>query len=247
MNDSIPLEEYQVILCTVKAVSKTNVIVNIEDLGIDGNIPVSEVAPGRIRNLRDYVVPNKKIVCKVLRVDPSGTVVLSLRRVSQKERKEVMDAYSKENTALSVLRVVIPDHSIALDLSKRICSSESLKLHEFFLKARDSPVILDKYFSKSDSVKLSKILLEKKERDKELKKEFSLSTSDHSGVLLIQEALGGCDSGDSCSVSYLGGGKYVIKTSAKDLKTADNLLSSHIQSIEKFSKSKGMSFVVKEK
>src|SRR3989344_4876424 len=84
------LEIGENILCTVERIEGTVVFVSLDNRK-EGSIVVSEIAPGRIRNLRDYVVPKKKIVCKILRISDRGNVELSLRRVSAKERKEVMD------------------------------------------------------------------------------------------------------------------------------------------------------------
>ena len=86
------LEQGDVVLCTVEKINGTIVFVNIDDLNKQGSIILSEIAPGRIRNLRDYVVPKKKIVCKVLRETDRGDLHLSLRRVTQKEqdRKSVV-------------------------------------------------------------------------------------------------------------------------------------------------------------
>ena len=83
-------EEGDLVLCTVDRIVGTVVFVKIKskDKEIEGSIVLSEIAPGRIRNLRDYVVPKKKIVCKILRIKGEN-IELSLRRVSQKERKEV--------------------------------------------------------------------------------------------------------------------------------------------------------------
>ena len=59
------IEEGQIVLCTVDKIVGTTVFVKIEDNG-EGTITTSEISPGRIRNLRKYVIPGKKIVCKVL-------------------------------------------------------------------------------------------------------------------------------------------------------------------------------------
>ena len=77
----------------MKRISGTTVFVSIEDDG-EGTIITSEIAPGRIRNLRDYVVPGKKIVCKILSIDKAGNIHLSLRRVTDKEKREVMEQYN---------------------------------------------------------------------------------------------------------------------------------------------------------
>ena len=59
------LEVGDVVLCTVDRIAGTVVFVKIEGNG-EGSVIISEIAPGRIRNLRDYVVPKKRIVCKIL-------------------------------------------------------------------------------------------------------------------------------------------------------------------------------------
>ena len=77
-------------LCTVKRVEGTTAFLEIENFpGVQATMIFSEVSPGRIRNIRDFVVPKKKIVCKVLRISDRGNIELSLRRVTQKEKKEV--------------------------------------------------------------------------------------------------------------------------------------------------------------
>ncbi len=89
-------KEDEIVLCTVKRIEGTSVFLTIEGGG-EGSMTFSEVSPGRIRNIREFIVPNKKIVCKVLRI--KGTQIeLSLRRVTAKEREEVLEWYTKEKT-----------------------------------------------------------------------------------------------------------------------------------------------------
>src|SRR4030065_438102 len=97
------LEVGDIVLCTVDRIVGTVVFVKIpsENREIEGSILMSEIAPGRIRNIRDYVVPKKKIACKVLRISPQGNTELSLRRVSQKEKKEVIEQEKQEKSYIS--------------------------------------------------------------------------------------------------------------------------------------------------
>jgi hypothetical protein len=53
--------ENDIVLCTVDKIDGTTVFVILED-GSQGAIVTSEIAPGRIRNIREYVSPNKKMV-----------------------------------------------------------------------------------------------------------------------------------------------------------------------------------------
>jgi translation initiation factor 2 alpha subunit (eIF-2alpha) len=97
--------EGDLIICKVINIAKTTVFVETLS-GVQGSMVLSEIAPGRIRNLRVYVVPNKIIVCKVLHVK-GDHLFLSLRRVKEKDRKELMAQYKKEKTYESVIRKLL--------------------------------------------------------------------------------------------------------------------------------------------
>ena len=88
--------ENDLVVCKVINIVGTTVFVETED-GINGSIVVSEIAPGRIRNLRAYVVPNKLIVCKVLSVGDRH-LFLSLRRVKDKEKRNDLWEYHQKNS-----------------------------------------------------------------------------------------------------------------------------------------------------
>ena len=99
------LEEGQIVQCTVDKILGTTIFVRIEDNG-EGTITTSEIAPGRIRNLRDYVVPGKKIVCKILKIQ-GDKIYLSLRRVKQNEKKAKEMAEKLWNEVTKKVRVYV--------------------------------------------------------------------------------------------------------------------------------------------
>jgi len=144
------IAEGSLVLCTVKKIEKTTIFLEIEGNG-EGSMHLSEVAAGRIRNLRDYVFPNKKIVCKVLAIEP-GNIQLSLRRVTAKERESVLEHSKKEKRFISMLKVVLPNPE---ELIRKI--RENHDLVDFLEEAHDSPAILEKFFTKNESEKLIKI------------------------------------------------------------------------------------------
>ena len=80
-------EVNDVVICTVKKVLPNSVFVEMDEYGKEGMVHISEVSPGRIRNIRDFVVEGKKIICKVLRINQErGHVDLSLRRVNVSQK-----------------------------------------------------------------------------------------------------------------------------------------------------------------
>ena len=107
------INEGDIVLCTVKSIVGTSVFVHIEGDG-EGTIVTSEIAPGRIRNIRDYVVPGKKIACKVLRIDDRNNIYLSLRRVTSKERNEIAEKFEKEKEYQSIIKAVVKEKSVII-------------------------------------------------------------------------------------------------------------------------------------
>ena len=99
-------EEGELVLCTVTSVQFHSVFVDIDEYGKSGLIHISEVSPGRIRNIRDFVKECKKIVCKVLRInEEKGYIDLSLRRDNESEKIRKIDYNKKEQNSEKILKI----------------------------------------------------------------------------------------------------------------------------------------------
>ena len=81
-------KEGEIVLCTVKKISYHSVFLKLDEYNnLEGMMHISEIAPGRIRTIRDYVKEGKKVVCKILRVNKiTKSIELSLRRVNKMQR-----------------------------------------------------------------------------------------------------------------------------------------------------------------
>src|SRR3989339_907416 len=87
----------EIVLCKVTKLFPNSVFVDLLEYGDSGMVHISEVSPGRIRNLRDYVSIGRQIVCKVLRLDrEKGHIDLSLRRVNSTQRVEKLEEIKQE-------------------------------------------------------------------------------------------------------------------------------------------------------
>jgi len=232
------LEVGDIVLCTVDRIVGTVVFVKIDEGG-EGSIILSEIAPGRIRNLRDYVVPKKKIVCKVLRVS-GNKIDLSLRRVTQKEQKEIKEQYKQEKSYKSILKSVLGEKvdKIIQEITKQD------NIYEFLQEAKENPKELEKLVGKKDTKKILDILKTQKQKKAIIKKEISLTTTKPKGLELIKDIL---KSKEKSKIKYISAGRYSIKTESNDIKTADKKLREIISEIEKKSKNQGIEFSIKEK
>jgi len=139
------MEEGNLVLCTVKKVTNTITFVELPN-GKEGTIVSSEIAPGRIKHMRQYVVPNKKVVCKILEIS-GNNINLSLRRVNSKEKKEVMQAF-KQSQAINIAfkQILKEDEG---KVTKKILK-EFADLKEFVEAARNDESLISKYIPKEN-------------------------------------------------------------------------------------------------
>ena len=159
------LEQGEIVLCTVDRIAGTTVFVNIEGVNKEGSINLSEIAPGRIRNLRDYVVPKKTIICKILKISGEN-IELSLRRVKEKEKKEIMEQSKIEKGYTSVFKTILKEKT--KEIIEKI--KEKQRFFEFIDKIKKDPKELEDLIGKEEAKKILEILNTQKEKKVLLKK-----------------------------------------------------------------------------
>ena len=237
-------EEGDLVKCTVTSVQSHSVFALIEEYKITGMIHISEVAPGRIRNIRDYVIEGRSIICKVLRVNPErGHVDLSLRRVSESQRRNKINEIKKEKLAEKLVEVVAGN--LGTD-SKALHSEISGKVHEqFYLLfecfteiARGAFPVSDLKLPKNVSDELNKVILDR------LKPEIIVS---HGKLKLASYAPDGVEAvrmalkkavNTGAEAKYLGGGSYSLSCKASNYKAAESALNKAAEAALDFIKSK---------
>jgi translation initiation factor 2 alpha subunit (eIF-2alpha) len=232
------LELGDLVLCTVDRIMGTAVFVKIDGRNIEGEIVMSEIAPGRIRNIRDYVVPKKKIVCKVLRISNSGNIELSLRRVTLKEKKEVIEREQQEKSYISILKSILGEKS---EKAAQEMQKEG-NLFSFLNEAKSNPENLEKIVGKEDTKKILEILNTQKKKKVIIKKEIHLTTVKPEGITLIKKVL---EIFQGITVKYLSAGRYSLELESEEVKTADKKIKEMIIIVEKEAKKSGIEFSVK--
>lgn len=234
-------EEGEIVLCTVGKIMGTTIFAKLDDYGKEGVIATSEVSPGRIHNIRDFVVPNKKIVCKVLRVNPEkSNIDLSLRRVTQKESREVLERYKKEKDSSFILEKVIPDKEKLQNLIKKIKEEHGL-ISDFLQLLKENHSLINKYgLGEKESSELQKIITERvKSRKVEIKMKVNIICRHDSkdSISAIKEIF---DLNEpKAKVTYISASNYLVSVTANDYKEANRIMDSIIVKINKRLKEKG--------
>jgi len=222
------LEEDSLVLGRVDKIEHMNVFVKLTG-GKIGTIVNSEIAPGRIKNLREYVAPNKIIVCKVLR-NSNNHFDLSLRRVSAKEKQEVLTKYQQEKDFEKGLDAILKDKSAEV-LGK--IKEDFPELMTFLEKAQQDEGILKKYIPSAFHEQIKKIT-EKKKREVEVKKIIKLKCLDSDGIKRIKEIFQNED--NEVKITYVSAGNYLATVKAEDYKKANQKMQELTDTIEKKSK-----------
>jgi translation initiation factor 2 alpha subunit (eIF-2alpha) len=233
------VHENDIVLCTVDKIDGTTVFVKLED-GSSGTIVTSEIAPGRIRNIREYVSPNKKIVCKVMRISQNH-VDLSLRRVTGKERDEVMETFKQEQTAKTALKSLLKEK--ALEVTEKILK-DFKSLSEFFTNAKEDEKLVDKYIPK-EAVEQIKKLTQKKKKEIEVKKIIKMKCLDSDGLKRIREIFTSPDK--AIEITYIAAGNYQINIKDEDYKKANQKMNDFTSGIEQKAKKSFCDFSIEDK
>ncbi len=236
------LEEGQIVLCTVDKIVGTTIFVKLDNYEVEGTITTSEIAPGRIRNLRDYVVPGKKIVCKILTIR-NNKIQLSLRRVKPTERKELLEKIDKEKSYKAILKTILGQEESEKVISK---ITEEYSILDFFEKIKEEPEFLKKYANKDNSEKILKILESKKEKEKEIKQIFRLSNKSSNGIVIVKNILNDSCKGTNCDINYIAAGKYTMSQKGDDFKKIKTEITKAVAKIEELAKKQHCEFEIEK-
>jgi len=221
-------EEGELVLCTVEKILKTSVFVKVDDYDKIGILTTAEISPGRIRNIRDFVTPNKRIVCKVLRVDPAkGHIDLSLRRVSLKDRKDLLEEFTREKNALAILGKVITENlnSIVENIKK-----EHPKLYVFLQSANENPQLFNKFEIKDEDIKKIQDLIKERIKTKKFEIKTRLKIEGIKDINVIKEALK--VDNKKVKISYVSAPFYIMEIGGKDYKEINHLKDKLLKEIE---------------
>ena len=246
VKDGFP-EPNEDVLCVVSKIYGNSVFVKIPEYDKEGVLTISEVAPGRIRNLRDHVVEEKHIICKILRVDEKhNRIDVSLRRVNLQARKRKQEQIKKEEFADRMYEEIAQKLGVSKDdlferTYEEIFEEFDLVFEMLYAIMVDNSKI--EFFSKltndEKAVFLQLVNDRIKPEEETMKKKFELSSIKEDGALrvrsVIQLAIEKVNY-DKIDVTYLGAGDFEVKIVHDDMKSADMIFKLFKQELELNSK-----------
>jgi len=224
------LQEGDLVFGKVESISNNVVFVTLED-NKRGTIISSEIASGRIKNLREYVVPNKQIVCKVLRISNDGTQIdLSLRRVSSKEKKEVLQEYKQTQTIKLGLKQILKED---FEKTNQKIEKDFSSLKEFIEKAKQNESVIKKYIP-SNKIEQVKKITEKRKKQIELIQKIKIKCLESDGIKKIKNIFSKAN--EKTKINYISAGNFMLKLSAEDFKQGKQQMQIIVDEMQKSAK-----------
>lgn len=232
----------EIVLCKVTKIFPNSVFVELSEYSKPGMIHISEVSPGRIRNLRDYVTVGKQIVCKVLRVDEqAGHIDVSLRRVNSNQRREKVEEVKQEQKSEGLISNLSKKLNLpAKELYKKVSEKVFKEYSHLYLCFKD--VV-------SGECDLKRLGLDKKLADElteaikdkfkppkvTISGELELETYSPDGVEKIKKILMEIEKiSDTVTLFYLGAGRYKLQIEDDDYKSAEKSFKKAQEILSKF-------------
>lgn len=235
-------EEDEIVLCKVTKLYPNSVFVDLLEYGQAGMVHISEVSPGRIRNLRDFVSLDRQIVCKVLKIDRErGHIDLSLRRVNSNQRREKLDEIKQELKAESLVTNLAKKlHKKPEDLYRDMTAKIFKEYSHLYLCFRDlvdgETDLIKLGLEKELSKEVTDAVLEKfKPKKVIVRGEIKLQTYDPNGAEMVRALLLEIEKlSSTLSLFYLGAGRYKLMIEEVDYDAAEKCLKAVLIVLEKF-------------
>jgi len=236
--DGFP-EENELVTCTVTGVQYNSVFCTLDEYGKSGMIHISEVAPGRIRNIRDFVVEGKKIVCIVLRINEErGHIDLSLRRANDNQRRIKNMLIKQEQKAEKIIENMAAelkqDPKKLYDAVAKPILEHYEYLHMAFQEHVDGEADLRTLGIPTEYLEplVHRVMEKIKPKSVTIAGTLTVTTYAEDGVHVVQKALAAAEAIDKkIAVIYLGSGQYKVTVEAEEFKDAETMLDKAVAAV----------------
>ncbi len=224
----------ELVVCSVKTVKDFVAFVTLDEYNDrEGLIPISEIARGWIKYIRDHIREGQKVVCKVLNVETQkGHIDLSLKDVNEHQRRETIRIWKNESKARKWIGFAAKAVGREDEIPKITDTiyREYGELYPAFEEfAREGRKSVDKagfdkaladslYTIATENVKLPTVMIQG---------DLYLRITKSDGVNIIRRALRSAEpkvDGAEIDITYLGAPNYRLKVTASNYKDAERAL-----------------------
>lgn len=244
-------EQDELVLATVKKIMPYGAFCALDEYGgREAFVHISEVAPRWIKNIHEFLHEGQKLVAKVYHIEADkGQIDLSLKRVTESEKKAKMEGSRREKRADKLFEV-------ALKIAKST-KAEETAARQLLSQKHGSLIDAIEALSEKGEEALSGIKIEKglakallevaakniKKAKAEMNGIITLTSYSSEGVGQVKTLLSAmkAPSGVESALLYLGAPKYQLRVVADDFKTAEKAMEDMVSHLQEEAKKCGAS------
>ena len=234
-------ESGEVVVCTVREITSHGIYINLDQYdGMNGFLHISEITTGWVRNIERVAKVSQKLVLKVIRANKARREIdLSLRQVTNEERRAKVIEWKREERAVAIMGVV--KKKLELDdaqtkLLKRKLEDQFGTLYEAFeMAARKgerclSQLELPERVAKAVSATAVEKIIPP---SYEIGALVEISSRLPNGIEQVKKTLMAATSSSLAGVqiTYAGAPRYRVRVTADDYKQAEKALDEVLEKI----------------
>lgn len=227
-------EEGEVVMCRITNIQYNSVFGALTEYpGRSGMIHISEISPGRIRNIRDFVKEDKLVVCKILRINRERNQIdLTLRRVTELQRRNKINELKREQLAEKIIEFAAQKLSkdpkaYYQEVMGKISESYDSTYAFFEDVVNQKATFSEAGFSKDEEKLILPVIQQRITiPEVEVQQRILLTCTEPDGIEHIKQAFAAVKQigKDQSILIYEGAGRYRLRIKAPDYKTAEKLL-----------------------
>jgi translation initiation factor 2 subunit 1 len=227
--------EGELVVVVVREVKQNGAYVDLEEYkGIEGFIFIGEIASGWIKNIRAFVRPGQRLICKVMRArKDKNSLELSLKSVNEERKRDRLAEWKNEERAKQLLKVLAEQvgwSDAELTETQLELTESYATLYGAFEEAATKPESLAEVGFEGDWIApFIEIAIKNIIPDTvEIRGRFILNVEQAEGIEVIREALVAAEnvSDEKAELEincyYDGAPSYRIELKAPDFKTAED-------------------------
>ena len=243
MEDDYP-EVGELVIIKIKKVFKYGAFAELEEYpDLEGYIPIGEVASRWIKNIHEFISVGQRKVARVYRIDlKKQQIDLSLKRVSESDKKRKMEEVRKNTRAMKLFDVAaknanVPEEDVIKYIDRIVTKYGDIYSGMVEISEKKEKVFDDLHFPKKLCDELIKIASENMKRP-EVKIDYFcyIKIYEPNGVEYIKKLLTegkGLPKGFKSKITYFGAPKYKISFIGQDYKSVDKTATEFFSQLEK--------------
>ena len=256
-NDMPELDEF--VIATVRKIMPYGAFCTLDEYnGREAFLHVSEVASRWVKNIHEFLKDGQKVVARVHRLTPEKNQVdLSLRRVSESDKKLKMEGFKREKRATKLFELCAKKMKVEVASAWKTVGAELLKNHDdMYLALEDISFNGEKAFKGAEiSAEWRKVLGEVAQLNihlPEVNITGTLMITSHAPDAIdhIRKALLAAKStekgGTEITLHYLGAPRYRLSVKAGEYKSAEKALEAATAEVQRLMKGIGTVEFVRE-